>query len=1041
MAFLFGFYLRQTYRQVKLNKLGYFWGFFACFLVVMVVALVDTAMTKMPVAVLGMAEAEHGETDLVLSAGSWTQRRYLNYSLIDHNMQSQPEKFHYHTPRFEFDVMSYAFNSCQVDTSWKAYRQGQWPAYNTSWTYTIPGDTCSRYPYSTSKSCLAKKCGSSLKAHLLVMDTAKEKRMLLGRTWTFDPIPADGVYITRALATALGLKAGDDMFLRIDIGVRFGALVNEAIKKHYPNITETTWRKLMYDKTDVNIPVRVHKVLPQVGVYGKISTSHSETVFMEYDTMWRLVTTYINKDLNATVLAALQPEVLDLHHYAQLVVFNFPPNRYDVYLELQYATLQRRVVSFCAAVLYRLGFFQLGSSMPVLKQMENMQFLSMFLSLILNIIIAILVILSIMLIYSLLMISVETRTFELGVMRMLGMSRKGVVGLLLTLALAYSVPAWILGLAAAQGLNVAVMRIFAMIANIEVGYALRPTSWILSTVLGFTVSVVAGILPIRNALGATLHDSLDVTHSKTTSVIITIERSEDRKLAWGPLLGGLIVAIFGACVYYLFPLSLISANLTLMMYMFFTLLMGMIFGIILLSLNIEGFIERIIVFVFLFWEKHAIRNLVLKNLVAHRLRNRKTTLMYAISLGFIIFIAISADLQIKSLSFRLIRDNGAPLYIRAGGFDSDGKLCHIKNGAQIELLQRKFPKIVEKAWISHHMNEIFDRPATCYISNIGRSFRYQIDIFAVSPNIFETTIKEGYLMLGHRNTSSKLDPVHQLYTERGAHSMIIGSTFRSKLQIDLDLPMLTQIEIDTTPRKTIHRHRILPMAFQDGTPFFDIDSFPTNTYQDGLVSFPTMLRLSHGKYRSVEEIPMKYFLMKFDKSITDKEIDAIKVEIYRLIVGQPGVGIWDMRDQLSSRLNNLESVLNLSYVFTTLIAMSLCFFSLMSSMYTNIYEQAKEIGIIRALGLTRWQTVRVYIHEAFTLVFSAAILGIIAGAIIGYTMTIQMSVFTQVPIPFGFPWVLLATVFVLSVFFSVVSAFGPTRKLLSKPIVGIMRTV
>jgi ABC-type antimicrobial peptide transport system permease subunit len=42
----------------------------------------------------------------------------------------------------------------------------------------------------------------------------------------------------------------------------------------------------------------------------------------------------------------------------------------------------------------------------------------------------------------------------------------------------------------------------------------------------------------------------------------------------------------------------------------------------------------------------------------------------------------------------------------------------------------------------------------------------------------------------------------------------------------------------------------------------------------------------------------------------------------------------------------------MKYIFslTTLIAMFICFFSLMSSMFTNVYEQTKEIGVLRALG-------------------------------------------------------------------------------------------
>lgn len=47
----------------------------------------------------------------------------------------------------------------------------------------------------------------------------------------------------------------------------------------------------------------------------------------------------------------------------------------------------------------------------------------MFLGLVLNIIIFVLLFLSILLIYSLLMVNVDTMTFELGVIRMLGIYR------------------------------------------------------------------------------------------------------------------------------------------------------------------------------------------------------------------------------------------------------------------------------------------------------------------------------------------------------------------------------------------------------------------------------------------------------------------------------------------------------------------------------------------------------------------------------------------------------------------------------------------
>ena len=54
-------------------------------------------------------------------------------------------------------------------------------------------------------------------------------------------------------------------------------------------------------------------------------------------------------------------------------------------------------------------------------------------------------------------------------------------------------------------------------------------------------------------------------------------------------------------------------------------------------------------------------------------------------------------------------------------------------------------------------------------------------------------------------------------------------------------------------------------------------------------------------------------------------------------------------------------LLQIVTVFTLLIA----FFSLNTSMYTNINEQTKEIGILRALGISRFPIFRIYGYEAF----------------------------------------------------------------------------
>lgn len=72
----------------------------------------------------------------------------------------------------------------------------------------------------------------------------------------------------------------------------------------------------------------------------------------------------------------------------------------------------------------------------------------MFIGLIFDILMIIFAVVSVLLIYSLLLISVETKMFEIGVMRLIGLTKLGFVGMILTQASMFVLPAVILGFSA-----------------------------------------------------------------------------------------------------------------------------------------------------------------------------------------------------------------------------------------------------------------------------------------------------------------------------------------------------------------------------------------------------------------------------------------------------------------------------------------------------------------------------------------------------------------------------------------------------------------
>lgn len=73
-------------------------------------------------------------------------------------------------------------------------------------------------------------------------------------------------------------------------------------------------------------------------------------------------------------------------------------------------------------------------------------------------------------------------------------------------------------------------------------------------------------------------------------------------------------------------------------------------------------------------------------------------------------------------------------------------------------------------------------------------------------------------------------------------------------------------------------------------------------------------------------------------------------------------------------------------------------------MSANLYDQAKEIGVILALGCPRGRVVFLYVYEAFILVIASSILGVLVGTIAAFTMVLQFTEFNNMPTIFYFPW-------------------------------------
>jgi ABC-type lipoprotein release transport system permease subunit len=958
--------------------------------------------------------------------------------------------FSFHAPRWELTVGALATSKC---SKFPRTNGGVSIDDTVAWAYTGCDRLAGRRD---SGNCFPVLCGDAewTEGTLHAIDTVREQRMGVGRDWQLAPPPRGYAHVQRGLAKELGVATNDVVFVRVNFArqaeqlwttafntenelKRRGALRTLASAPPFVASNASASVEYRSGMGVAYVPFRVGQLFDTSA--GKWTLDEKAALVVDYASFFDFAGAHLHPELPALDRHRLR--YVDHQQYAQQVIVALPPPRTSVYLTSNFDELQKGATEWGSEVGFTVGYGRVSTPMPLLSELQQTQFVSLGLGVILNVVILVLLFLSMLLIYSLLMINVDTRTFEMAVFRMLGQRRSGVVWLLLVQAMAYAVPAWIIGLVAAQIGAWALAIFFGDYTKIEVPELLTPTAIGVATALGMLSPIASSLLPIRAALSRSLTSSLDVRRQAAPAVQISIERSESGAISVPLLCAGVLLAGFGFGIYYVMPLSLLSFNLALLLNLFVLLLVGMLLGMVLLSLNVSYLLERLVLQVFFFWDADAVTEIAVKNMGAHRPRNRKTAVLYSLSLAFIVFISTAYSTQIDSFVTQVEQEYASDFRLTALGRNGDTPSTLNAAVPFLDYALNRHPAVKSFTYSTHALHESYRWISGVAFGPVGNAERDGVGLYGVPPLYFAATDRR-YFALAQAGAGVTASAVfgNELYTVDGDRSVLIGERFREDHAVAVGDAESFAITVNGTD----HLARLKVLAFAGIVPGFRLSPFRVGG-QDALVSIPTFFRLLKSAlpdiaaFQSLDDVPLRRCHVYLHRNVTAEQLDDVR-SIMTVGTARAGGGVRfeEMSDKLAP-VATVNTIMAYFFNITTVVAMAVAFFSLISSMYANVREQTKEIGVLRAMGMTKPRLYRVYMYEAFTLVFSSSIMGMIIGSFVSYTMVIQQTLFTQRPLAFEFDGFLLLGVFLSSILGAIVASLGPVRNVLGRSVVSVMR--
>jgi len=416
-------YSKLSIRDHKKKKGHFIIGCCSIYVVVFIVILLIMCLKFSPIIFLVLSEQNSGELDMTVKLPFNAPMNYTKLAnIIDSNLS---KTYQYHTPRWS-GASAYAHNilSCS--------------SYNATLDNPVEYVVNSHKKWFQTRNYLLGDCSRNHIIYTYVLDMEREKKLEICKNWSYKYPSKGKVLISDSLADDLKVKVNDTIIISFNTKEIYAIAFNEVFTNIRANI----------DAMMFSIPYTVEDIYPMSGFkckFGNIDNHYTAIIemtsfFQEVAEIHQKIADMRIKN-NELSYAEIEAYPLmyklqeDKKYYEDVnnVIFNLPGPRSSWYLGQSIDTIAKNIIQWSSKIAWYLGFHEILTSLDVLREFKENSTMASFLNLTFTIIILLLSLLSIFLINCLMMVSVESKTHQLGIQRMVGMKRKNMIFMILVI--------------------------------------------------------------------------------------------------------------------------------------------------------------------------------------------------------------------------------------------------------------------------------------------------------------------------------------------------------------------------------------------------------------------------------------------------------------------------------------------------------------------------------------------------------------------------------------------------------------------------------